>query len=78
MDKIVTVAGGRVRGVWRGDLWTFSGIPYAEAPQGRVLITAQAANATLPPDVPAPLNRDTGSEITRSVGITRAQPPSDA
>jgi carbon storage regulator len=38
---------------------------------------AQAANATLPPDVPAPLNTDTGSESTRSVGITRAQPASD-
>jgi carbon storage regulator len=37
---------------------------------------ARAASATLPADVPAPLNRDTGSEITRSVGITRAQPPS--
>jgi para-nitrobenzyl esterase len=34
MDKIVTVTGGRVRGARRGDLWTFSGIPYAQAPEG--------------------------------------------
>jgi para-nitrobenzyl esterase len=34
MDNIVTVTGGRVRGVWRGDLWSFSGIPYAHAPEG--------------------------------------------
>jgi para-nitrobenzyl esterase len=34
MDKVVTVAGGRVRGVRRDDLWSFSGIPYARAPMG--------------------------------------------
>ena len=34
MDGVVTVTGGRVRGVWRGDLWSFSGIPYARAPEG--------------------------------------------
>jgi para-nitrobenzyl esterase len=33
MDQVVTVAGGRVRGVWRGDLWSFSGIPYAQSPE---------------------------------------------
>ncbi len=34
MDGVVSVAGGRLRGVWRGDLWSFSGIPYAQAPTG--------------------------------------------
>jgi para-nitrobenzyl esterase len=31
---VVSVAQGRLRGVWRGDLWSFSGIPYARAPIG--------------------------------------------
>src|ERR1700677_25387 len=34
MDGVVTVAGGRVRGVRREDLWTFAGIPYARSPEG--------------------------------------------
>ena len=34
MDGVVTVGGGRIRGVWREDLWSFSGIPYARAPEG--------------------------------------------
>jgi para-nitrobenzyl esterase len=34
MNGVVTVAGGRVRGVWREDLWSFSGIPYARPPEG--------------------------------------------
>src|SRR5271156_5428543 len=36
MDRVVPVAGGRVRGVWRGDLWSFSGIPYARSPAGEL------------------------------------------
>jgi para-nitrobenzyl esterase len=34
VDGVVSVAQGRLRGVWRGDLWSFSGIPYALAPIG--------------------------------------------
>ena len=32
VNGVVTVAQGRLRGVWRGDLWSFSGIPYGRAP----------------------------------------------
>jgi para-nitrobenzyl esterase len=34
MDGVVEIGPGRLRGVWRGDLWSFSGIPYARAPVG--------------------------------------------
>jgi para-nitrobenzyl esterase len=36
MKSVVSVAQGRLRGVWRGDLWSFSGIPYARAPLGEL------------------------------------------
>ena len=34
MPGVVTVTQGKLRGVWRGDVWSFSGIPYAQAPLG--------------------------------------------
>ncbi len=36
MKGVVSVAQGRLRGVWRQDLWSFSGIPYARAPIGEL------------------------------------------
>ncbi len=36
MKGVVSVAQGRLRGVWREDLWSFSGIPYARAPIGEL------------------------------------------
>ena len=36
MKGVVSVGQGRLRGVWRGDLWSFSGIPYARAPVGEL------------------------------------------
>ena len=36
MKGVVSVTRGRLRGVWRGDLWSFSGIPYARAPVGEL------------------------------------------
>ena len=34
MQGVVTVTQGRLRGIWRGDQWSFSGIPYGRAPVG--------------------------------------------
>jgi para-nitrobenzyl esterase len=34
MDGVVEVRGGRIQGVRRADLWTFSGVPYAGSPAG--------------------------------------------
>jgi para-nitrobenzyl esterase len=34
VNGVVTVTQGRLRGVWREDLWSFSGIPYGRAPHG--------------------------------------------
>ena len=34
MQGVVTVVQGRLRGVWREDHWSFSGIPYGRAPVG--------------------------------------------
>ena len=43
MDRVVPVAGGRVRGVWRGDLWAFSGIPYRAVAGRRTEVAASAS-----------------------------------
>ena len=37
-----------------------------------------AANATLPVDVPAPLQSDAGAEVTRSVPVNRAPAPPES
>jgi para-nitrobenzyl esterase len=34
MDGVIEVQGGRIRGVRRRDLWSFSGVPYAASPAG--------------------------------------------
>lgn len=34
MDGVVEVAGGRIRGRRRGEVWSFSGVPYARSPEG--------------------------------------------
>ena len=34
MKGVVDTTQGRLRGVWRGDLWSFSGVPYGRAPVG--------------------------------------------
>jgi para-nitrobenzyl esterase len=36
VEGVVSVAQGRLRGVRRGDHWSFSGVPYARAPVGRL------------------------------------------
>ena len=36
MEGVVTTTQGRLRGRWRNDLWSFSGVPYARAPIGEL------------------------------------------
>ncbi|HXZ62850.1 MAG TPA: carboxylesterase family protein [Acidimicrobiales bacterium] len=36
MQGVVSVSQGRLKGVWRGDHWSFSGIPYARPPLGEL------------------------------------------
>ena len=36
MEGVVEISQGRLRGVWRGDHWSFSGIPYGLAPVGEL------------------------------------------
>jgi para-nitrobenzyl esterase len=70
----VTVAGGQLRGVWRGDLWSFSGIPYAQAPEGEL--------RWRPPQVPQPWDgiRDAssfGPISPQSAAVAGITSPSD-
>ena len=72
MDGVVEVGGGRVQGVRRQDLWTFSGIPYAGSPAG----PARFRPPTSPPswagvrvaDQFAPVAPQTPSLIDLSLG----------
>ena len=36
MEGVVEISQGRLRGVWRSDHWSFSGIPYGKAPVGEL------------------------------------------
>ncbi len=65
MEGVVSVAGGRLRGVWRGDLWSFSGVPYGRAPTGSL--------RWLPPQPPEPW---VGVRDSSEFGPIAPQPPS--
>ncbi len=64
MDGVVSVAGGRLRGVWRGDHWSFSGIPYGRAPTG--------PRRWLPPQTP---DSWVGVRDSSAFGPIAPQPP---
>ena len=49
VDGVVEVRGGRVRGVERGGVWSFSGVPYAASPAGE--------GRWRPPAPPVPVGR---------------------
>jgi para-nitrobenzyl esterase len=77
-DGVVSVADGRLRGVWRRDLWSFSGIPYGRAPVGDL-----RWRPPLPPD-PWPGTRDASAfgpiapQAAAVAGITSASDPAAA
>jgi len=64
MDGIVEVAGGRVEGVERDGVWTYSGVPYAAAPVGRLRWRP-----------PQPVEPWTGVRPATEFGSVAPQPP---
>ena len=64
MEGVVEVRGGRIQGVRRGGVWSFSGIPYAGPPTGR--------DRWRPPTPPAPW---TGARMCDRFGPTAPQAP---
>ncbi len=78
MNGVVSVAQGRLRGVRRGDLWSFSGIPYARPPVGEL--------RWRPPQAPEPWDgtRDAAAfgpiapQPQAAVGITSASDPASS
>ncbi len=67
MEGVVSVAQGRLRGVRRGDLWSFSGIPYARPPVGELRWRA--------PQAPEPWD---GIRDAAAFGPIAPQPPAAA
>src|SRR5580658_6046880 len=67
VDGVVSVAQGRLRGVRRGDLWSFSGIPYARPPVGEL--------RWRPPQAPDPWD---GIGDAAAFGPIAPQPPAAA
>ena len=47
VDGVVSTAQGRLRGTWRNDLWSFSGVPYARAPVGDLALAPAASAGAL-------------------------------
>ncbi|MFZ0249513.1 MAG: carboxylesterase/lipase family protein [Acidimicrobiales bacterium] len=69
---------GRLRGVWRGDLWSFSGIPYGRAPVGalrwRPPLEAEGWSAVRDASTFGPIAPQTAA----SPGITSPSDPSSS
>ncbi len=63
-DGVVSVTGGRLRGIERKGVWVFSGIPYARPPDG--------VRRWRPPEPPLPW---TGIREASEFGLIAPQPP---